>query len=68
MIFIVPFQTSPNLNKTYDIRVEANQQRERTQEEKENEKHFKKMEAVRREKRDRYEQAVFKKLENIDTE
>ena len=62
----VPLRANSNVNKTYDTRVATAQYGDRNRETTENEKYFQKMEAVRREKRNKYEQAVFKKLENID--
>lgn len=59
-------RANSNGNQTYDNRAGTAQYEERKPESLENEKYFQKMEAVRREKRNKYEQAVFKKLENID--
>lgn len=56
------------VNKTYDIRTASNPSREPTTEERENEKYFQKMEAFRRDKRNKYEQAVYQKLKEQERE
>ena len=56
----IPLRASSNVNKTYDIRTGGTQYGDRNHETRENEKYFQKMEAIRREKRNKYEQAVFK--------
>ena len=57
-----------NGNQTYDTRWNSNQARIYWEEEKENELYFRKMEAFRKDKRSRYEQAVYQKLKEQERE
>ncbi len=57
-----------NGNQTYDTRWNSNQARIYWEEDKENEAYFRKMEAFRKDKRTRYEQAVYQKLKEQERE